>query len=55
MAATIYYDNVSSRLATLTDGTGASSFSSSDSLTNEERATDGDIAQTIGSYALNDP
>lgn len=54
MAATIYYDNVSSRSATLTDGTGASSFSSSDSLTNEERATDGDIAQTIGSYALND-
>jgi len=51
MAATIYYDNVSSYSATLNDGGGNGTFSDSDTLTNEERAIDEDITQVIGGWA----
>ncbi len=50
MAATIYYDNVNSYSATLNDGGGSGSFSDSDTLTNEERATDEDITLAIGGW-----
>ena len=49
MAATIYYDNLESRSATLTDGTTSySNFNSSNVLSNELRATDGNITDVIG-------
>ena len=55
MAATIYYDNLESRSATLTDGTtGSSSFSSSNVLSEELRATDGNITDVIGGWAVNE-
>jgi hypothetical protein len=55
MAATIYYDNLDSRSATLTDGTtGSFAFNSSDVLSNELRAVDGNITDVIGGWAVNE-
>ena len=59
MAATIYYDNLNSRTATLTDGTIDNTsvtgpFSSSDALTNEERANDGGISEVVSGWAIDD-
>lgn len=55
MAATIYYDNLGSRSATLTDGTtGSSSFSSSNILSDELRAIDGSITDVIGGWAVDE-
>ena len=59
MAATIYYDNLNSRSATLTDGTinnsvSPATFTSSDVLTNEERANDGGISDVISGWAVNE-
>ena len=59
MAATIYYDNLNSRSATLTDGTinnsvSPATFTSSDVLTNEERANDGGISEVISGWEVNE-
>ena len=59
MAKTIYYDNLGSRSATLTDGTinnGASpaEFTSADALTNEHRANNGGISEVVGGWAVNE-
>lgn len=59
MASTIYYDNLNSRSATLTDGTIDNTsvtgpFSSSDALTDEERANDGGISEVVSGWAVDD-
>ena len=55
MASAIYYDSIGSRSATLTDGTTTSgSFTSSDVLSNELRATDGNITDVIGGWAVDE-
>ena len=55
MASAIYYDSIGSRTATLTDGTTTSgSFTSSDVLSDELRATDGSITDVIGGWAVDE-
>ena len=59
MAETIFYDNLNSRSATLTDGTidntsNTGPFSGSDALTNEKRANDGGISEVVSGWAVND-
>lgn len=55
MASAIYYDSIGSRSATLTDGTTTSgSFTSSDVLSDELRATDGNITDVIGGWAVDE-
>jgi len=62
MAATIYYDNVGSRSATISDGTIDNSSDpgafinnlGSDELDNELRAIDGNITDVIGGWAVNE-
>ena len=58
MAKTIYYDNLGSRSATLTDGVinnsvSPASFTSYDALTDEHRANDGGISEVVGSWNVN--
>lgn len=55
MASAIYYDSIGSRFATLTDGTTTSgSFTSSDVLSDELRAIDGNITDVIGGWAVDE-
>jgi hypothetical protein len=55
MASAIYYDSISSRSSTLTDGTTTGgSFTSSDVLSDESRAIDGNITDVIGGWAVNE-
>lgn len=55
MASAIYYDSIGSRTATLTDGTTTSgSFTSSNVLSDELRATDGSITDVVGGWAVNE-
>lgn len=55
MASAIYYDSIGSRTATLTDGTTTSgSFTSSDVLSDEIRATDGSITDVVGGWAVDE-
>jgi len=58
MAKTIYYDNLGSRSATLTDGVinngvSPASFTSAPVLTDEHRANDGGISKVVGSWNVN--
>ena len=56
MASAIYYDSIGSRSATLTDGTTTSgSFTSSDVLSDELRAIDGNITDVIGCLLYTSP
>jgi hypothetical protein len=55
MASAIYYDSIGSRTATLTDGTTTSgSFTSSNVLSDELRATDGSITDVVGGWAVDE-
>jgi len=62
MTATIYYDNLGSRSAAISDGTIDNSSNpgaftnnlGSDELDNELRAIDGNITDVIGGWAVNE-